>query len=323
MRKLVIWSLTALMATSLVACKTETKAPEAEKAATETKETATLNVSGLLGGYGEKGWEAVAKAFEAKEGVKVELRLEQNIADTLRSELQAGTVPDVIYLSVGSEGGLVDTMISEKIVADITDVLDMEVPGETVKVKDKILEEPFKSIHMVDAVNEAVGINFFEEMSLENALNLAKEHHITVEKHQMSIGHIINLFFEKYCEERMVQPTFVYGHPIEISPLAKKSKDERFTERFELFIDGMEFANAFSELNDPIDQKERFENQLKQKELGNDEANEMDVDYVEALEYGMPPTGGIGIGVDRLVMFLTGNESIREVLLFPHMKHRQ
>lgn len=196
--------------------------------------------------------------------------------------------------------------------------MEFEWNGKTI-----YLNEPFKRVHMVDAVKEAVGIDFFKEMSVEEALEYAKEHHITVEKHEMSVGHIINLFFEKYCEEKMIQPTFVYGHPIEISPLAKKSKDERFTDRFELFIDGTEYANAFSELNDPIDQKERFENQLKQKELGNDEASEMDVDYIEALEYGMPPAGGIGIGVDRLVMFLTGSETIREVLLFPHMKHRQ
>lgn len=121
----------------------------------------------------------------------------------------------------------------------------------------------------------------------------------------------------------MVQPTFVYGHPIEISPLAKKNdKDPRFTDRFELFIDGREYANAFSELNDPIDQRERFMAQMKEKDLGNDEANEMDVDFVEALEYGMPPTGGLGIGIDRLVMLLANTESIREVILFPHMKNR-
>lgn len=184
------------------------------------------------------------------------------------------------------------------------------------------LNAPFKRIHMVDAIKDKTGIDFFKEMGIEEALELAKEHNITVEKHEMTVGHIINLFFEKYCEEDLVQPTFVYGHPIEVSPLAKKSKDPRFTDRFELFIDGTEYANAFTELNDPIDQKERFENQLKQKELGNDEASEMDIDYVEALEYGMPPAGGIGIGIDRLVMFLTGSETIREVLLFPHMKHR-
>jgi lysyl-tRNA synthetase, class II len=186
------------------------------------------------------------------------------------------------------------------------------------------LKAPFKRWHMVDAVREVTGVDFWKEVTLEEALALAKEHHIEVEGHQQSVGQIINLFFEEFCEDKITQPTFVYGHPVEISPLAKKNpEDPRFTDRFELLIYGTEYSNAFSELNDPIDQRERFEAQLKLKELGDDEATEMDTDYVEALEYGLPPTGGIGIGIDRFVMLLTGNESIREVLLFPHMKHRQ
>ena len=164
--------------------------------------------------------------------------------------------------------------------------------------------------------------DFWNPYTLDEAVKLAKEHEIHVEKHY-SIGHIVEAFFEKYVEGTIVQPTMVYGHPIEISPLAKKNlKDPRFTDRFELFIDGREYANAFTELNDPIDQKERFLSQLAEKELGNDEANEMDIDYVEALEYGMPPAGGLGIGVDRLIMLLTDSTSIRDVLLFPHMKPR-
>ena len=140
-------------------------------------------------------------------------------------------------------------------------------------------------------------------------------------KKHNSVGHIINLFFEKYVEETLIQPTYLYGHPVSISPLAKKNADDpRFADRYELFINGKEYANAFSELNDPIDQRERFENQLKLRDLGDDEANEMDVDYVEALEYGLPPTGGVGMGIDRLVMLLTNQDTIREVLLFPHMK---
>ena len=146
---------------------------------------------------------------------------------------------------------------------------------------------------------------------------------LKLEKKHNSVGHIVNLFFEKYVEETLIQPTYLYGHPVEISPLAKKSeRDPRYTDRYELFINGKEYANAFSELNDPIDQRERFENQLKLRDLGDDEANEMDVDYVEALEYGLPPTGGVGMGIDRLVMLLTNQDTIREVLLFPHMKNK-
>ncbi len=184
------------------------------------------------------------------------------------------------------------------------------------------LAGPYRRLHMVDAINEAIKINFFE-MDEKQALELAKEHGIELLKHQQSYGHVVNLFFEKYAEKNCVQPTFVYGHPIEVSPLAKVNTDDpRFTERFELFIDGREYANAFSELNDPIDQRTRFESQLKEKELGNVEASEMDIDFVEALEYGLPPTGGLGVGIDRLIMLLTNAETIREVILFPHMRNR-
>lgn len=184
------------------------------------------------------------------------------------------------------------------------------------------LAPKYKRAHMVDLIKEKTGIDFFQDMSFEDAKKLALEHDIEVEKH-FGYGHIVNAFFEKYVEETIIEPTFVYGHPIEISPLAKKDpNDPRFTERFELFICGSEYGNAFTELNDPIDQYERFASQLKERELGNDEANEMDIDFVEALEYGMPPAGGLGIGIDRLVMLLTGAETVREVILFPTMKPR-
>jgi lysyl-tRNA synthetase class 2 len=179
----------------------------------------------------------------------------------------------------------------------------------------------FKRVHMVDAIKELTGVDFFESLTLAQAKTLAKKHQVKVEKH-FTYGHIVEAFFEKFVEETLIQPTIVYGHPLEISPLAKKSSDERFTERFELFIAKKEYANAFSELNDPIDQKLRFLDQLKQKEAGNDEANEMDLDFVEALEYGMPPAGGIGIGIDRLIMLLTNTPSIRDVLLFPHNRNK-
>ena len=184
------------------------------------------------------------------------------------------------------------------------------------------LEYPWKRVHMVDAVKETTGVNFYEVETDEEAKNLAKEHGIEITDN-MKYGHILNEFFEQKVEETLMQPTFVYGHPIEISPLAKKNpEDPRYTDRFELFIVGREHANAFTELNDPIDQRERFEAQLVEKEEGNDEAHEMDEDFIEALEYGMPPTGGLGIGIDRLVMLLTNSASIRDVLLFPTMKQK-
>ena len=184
------------------------------------------------------------------------------------------------------------------------------------------IKPKYKRIHMVDAIKEACGVDFWKEMTLDEAKELAKEYDVELEPH-FEFGHIVNAFFEKFVEETLIEPTFVYGHPIEISPLAFKSDDPRYTQRFELFICGMEFANAFTELNDPMDQYERFENQLKERERGNEEANEMDIDFVEALEYGMPPAGGMGIGIDRMVMLMTGAETIREVLLFPHMKNKK
>ncbi|MGA0448043.1 MAG: lysine--tRNA ligase [Candidatus Phytoplasma pyri] len=180
----------------------------------------------------------------------------------------------------------------------------------------------FKEIHILDAIKEKTGINFWNYMSLETAKNLSLKHQIPILPH-FSIGHIIEAFFEKYVEKELIQPTFIYGHPIEISPLAKTNQqDQRLTDRFELFIIGKEFANAFSELNDPIEQEKRFLNQLEQKKLGNKEANEMDLDFIEALEYGMPPTGGMGLGIDRFVMLLTNVDNINDVILFPHFKNQ-
>lgn len=224
------------------------------------------------------------------------------------------------YLAYGDLSDMM-TLVEELIsglALDLYGTTEIEYCGKEISLK-----APFKRLHMVDAIKEQTGINFFEITNLDEALRLAKEHNIDVPKHQQSIGHIINLFFEEYVEDKLIQPTILYGHPIEISPLTKKNpKDPRFTDRFELFINGKEYCNAYTELNDPIDQKERFLNQLKERELGNDEATDMDNDFIEALEYGMPPTGGIGIGIDRLVMLLTKTDTIRDVLLFPHMRNK-
>ena len=183
------------------------------------------------------------------------------------------------------------------------------------------ISQPFKVVTMCDMIKQETGIDFKNNnYSLVEAIELAKKHGVEVEKH-FTTGHIINAFFEKFCEHKLFQPTFSCGHPVEISPLTKiDPEDNRFVQRFELYIGGHEFANAYTELNDPIDQKNRFLEQLKEKDAGNDEANDMDVDFVEALEYGMPPCGGVGMGIDRLVMFITEQVSIREVLLFPTMK---
>ncbi len=183
------------------------------------------------------------------------------------------------------------------------------------------LEKPFKVITMVDLVKEQTGIDFNLITDFEEAKKLALERHIEVLPHHTGVGHILNLFFENFCEDSLIQPTFVCRYPVEMSPLTKLCDDDpRFVDRYELYICGCEFANAYSELNDPMDQKQRFVEQLKERKLGNDEANDIDYDFLEALEYGMPPAGGVGLGIDRLVMFFTNSSSIRDVILFPHMR---
>ncbi len=180
----------------------------------------------------------------------------------------------------------------------------------------------WKRITMIDAIKEVTNIDFNEINSDEEAVKLAKEHNIEIpDKIKETRGDIISLFFDEYVEKTLIQPTFIYDYPVEISPLAKKKKeDTRLTERFEVFIGGREYGNAFSELNDPIDQYERFKKQVEARNAGDEEAGMMDEDYIQALEIGLPPTGGLGIGIDRLVMLLTDSASIRDVLLFPTMK---
>lgn len=182
------------------------------------------------------------------------------------------------------------------------------------------LAKPFDRLTMVEAVKKYAGIDFAEVKTEEEAKALADKHHVHYEKRHKK-GDILNLLFEEFVEEKLVQPTFIMDHPVEVSPLAKrKPEDSEYTERFELFITCREMANAFSELNDPIDQRGRFEAQEELKALGDEEANSIDEDFLNALEHGMPPTGGIGIGIDRMVMLLTDAAAIRDVLLFPTMK---
>ena len=209
--------------------------------------------------------------------------------------------------------------ITENLVAYVA----KEVLGTTkVEYQGKTIDftPPWKRIKMQDAVKEHTGVDFDKINTDEEAIEVAKEHKLEI-KPGMTRGHVISEMFEEYCEQYMDQPTFIIGHPVEISPSAKRNPDDpRITNRFEAFANCWEIANAFSELNDPIDQRERFEEQLRQKEYGDDEAHPMDEDFLNAIEVGLPPTGGLGIGVDRLIILLTNQASIRDVIFFPTMK---
>lgn len=183
------------------------------------------------------------------------------------------------------------------------------------------LTPPWRRLDMAEAVKLYAGVDFSQINTDEEAQAVAKEKGLEVKPGSNTRGHILSEMFEEFCEKHLIQPTFVTGHPVEISPLAKKNPDDpRITQRFEAFMNTWELANAFSELNDPIDQRERFEAQVKAKEIGDDEAHPMDNDFINAIEVGLPPTGGLGIGIDRMIMILTNQPSIRDVLLFPTMK---
>ena len=186
------------------------------------------------------------------------------------------------------------------------------------------ISKPFRKVDMCDAIKAKTGVDFKNEVTtLEGAKEVAKKFGVEVEPHYLW-GHIVDAFFEKFCEEDLIQPTFLCGHPADISPLTKKDpKDPRFVQRFEMYISTKEMCNAYTELNDPIDQEARFEEQLKERQNGNEEASEVDTDFVEALEYGMPPAGGIGYGIDRMCMFFCETDSIRDVLLFPTLKRKE
>ena len=202
------------------------------------------------------------------------------------------------------------------------DICDKVMGTRTIPWGDIELDfsKPFKWISMADAIKEKTGVDFTEDISFEEAVELAKKHNVPLEKSWNSTGYIMNAFFEEFVEKDLIQPTFIHTYPIEVSPLTKKSDDPRFVDRFEFFLNGFEFGNAYSELNNPFDQLERFKAQLAAKERGDEEANDIDNSFMDAMRYGMPPAGGIGVGIDRLCMLFCNVQSIREVILFPTMK---
>lgn len=210
-----------------------------------------------------------------------------------------------------------------EITEEIFENAAMTLYGTTVvnfQGKEIDLKAPWRRVTMIDIIKELSGVDFNQIQTDEEAKEIAKAKGVEIEE-GWTRGKIIAEFFEEFCEDSLIQPTFVIGHPVEVSPLSKRNvEDPRITDRFEAFINGWEFANAFSELNDPIDQKERFEAQLKEKEAGDEEAHPMDTDFINALEVGLPPTGGLGIGVDRMIMLLTDQPSIRDIVFFPTMK---
>lgn len=212
-----------------------------------------------------------------------------------------------------------------KLVEDLTRTLALKVRGTTklhFNGADIDLGPTFKKVTMTDMIKEKTGVDLTKVQSTEEALRLAQEYGVPTEAH-FRYGHVVNAFFDKFCEQDLIQPVFVFRHPLDVSPLAMKCEDDpRFTQRFELYIGGHEMANAFTELNDPDDQLSRFERQVEDKNKGDAEASEVDYDYINALEYGLAPTGGIGIGIDRLVMLLTSQDSIREVILFPTLRRK-
>ena len=224
-----------------------------------------------------------------------------------------------VYEAYTDYKGMMD--LSEQLISTVA----QEVLGTTkinYQGQEIDLTPPWNRMTMVDAVEKYAGVNFDNITSDEEARNIAKEKKVHIDG-KPTKGEVLNLMFEEFAEEHLVQPTFILDYPVEVSPLTKRKPDmPSFTERFELFITSREMANAYSELNDPIDQKGRFLSQVEKREAGDEEANMMDDDFVTALEYGMPPTGGLGVGIDRLIMLLTDSYSIRDVLLFPTMKPR-
>lgn len=226
-----------------------------------------------------------------------------------------------LYEALGDIYSMMD--ITEDIIENVTKEINKstEINYEGKKI---YLSKPFRRIEMINLIKEVTGVDFNNIKSFEEAKDFAKSHNVELQKFHNSIGYIINEFFEQKCESALVQPTFVTGYPVEVSPLARRRKENpSLTDRFELFIVGREYANAFSELNDAKDQYDRFLKQELEAKAGNEEATEMDHSFIDALSYGMPPTGGMGLGIDRLVMLLTNSSSIRDVILFPHQKEKK
>ena len=222
-----------------------------------------------------------------------------------------------VYEAYNDYKGMMD--LAEELICKVAkEVLD--TPKVTFQGNEIDLTPPWKKITMIDAIKEFTGVDFTKIITNEEAIETAQNKNLHIEKN-MTRGEIINAFFEEFVEKHLIQPTIIYDYPVEVSPLTKRKTDEpSLTERFEIFILSWEFGNAYSELNDPMDQKERFLTQVEKRQTGNEEANMMDEDFLNALEYGMPPAGGLGIGIDRLVMLLTDSPSIRDVLFFPTMK---
>ncbi|NQX83787.1 MAG: lysine--tRNA ligase [Mycoplasmataceae bacterium] len=300
-------------------------------------EVETPMLHGTLGG-------AAAKPFETHHNslgqdlylrIATELHLKRLIVGGFDKVYEIGRIfrnegistkhnPEFTSIELYEANGNLDTMI-EVTEALVKGVVKSVRGTEVIDYQEHKLDfsKPFKKISMIELIKKEKGIDFKKVKSFEEAKKIAKKHNVKISDHMYGIGHIITEFFEEFCEDKLIQPTFVTGYPVEVSPLAKRNKDDNtMTDRFELYIAGREYANAFSELNDPDDQYNRFLSQLKEKELGSEEASEMDIDYVQALEYGMPPTGGMGLGIDRLAMLVNNKSSIRDVLLFPQLKRK-
>ena len=301
-------------------------------------EVETPMLHSTLGGASARPFETFHNSLklDLKLRIATELHLKRLIVGGFEKVYEIGRIfrnegispkhnPEFTSIELYQANGNLDTMfdLTEKMIKNVVYKITNSFKIYSTQSKNTIdFEKPFIKISMNDLIKKHVKVDFAKINSLNDAKKIAKLNKIEIKKHY-DIGHIMNEFFEKFCQDKLIQPTFVYDFPLSVSPLAKKSlNNDKLTQRFELFIDGKECANAFSELSDPQEQKKRFLNQLKEKELGSKEDIELDNDFLNALKYGMPPTGGMGLGIDRLVMLITDKSNIREVLLFPLLKNK-